>query len=712
MSRVRKDYRRALELLKNQDHVFHATSPEGLRGVVESGVIRPGKRNLYSPDNAEEVYTYAGAPTGLGTPYDITALAMPQTRLLPDMPGPAGTRTRILTGEGGEKGHAEHWAVTPHAIPVKQRDTVIAPKGSVPRDLQVSGRLHTIAPEQFWAAYMDLGGSAGQRMPPLKNYREDPIPHLTDGSQRWRPSSIAAVPTRGTAVPKAFSHLPAEARDEGRAYTRALDAHNAYLESLSASPVKIAAATPLQPHQQRVVDRLQRDDQPGLVAIHGLGSGKTLTSIAAADALGRNTHAIVPASLQQNYLKELEKHKAEVTPDLSTLQAVTRRGELPTATDEDFLVIDEAHRLREPGTKGYQTVRDIPAAKRLLLTASPTYNRPSDIAPLVNIAAGKRVLPGSQQDFEARYVGQQTVDPGFIARVFRGIQPGSRPVLQNTKELGGILKKWTDYHENPTDTADFPTRIDEVIEVPMSDTQQDVYKTITGKAPAWVQYKIRKGLPPSKAESQDLNAFLTGARQAQLSPGVFQQGGAPAGAATKQRAAFERFKASLEANPDHKAVVYSNYLDAGLSPYRQMLDEHQIPYAAFTGDMKARERAQAVKDYNEGKLRALLVSSAGGEGLDLKGTRQMQILEPHFNQEKLKQVIGRGIRYQSHADLPEDQRQVAVEQYLSTMPKRTGLKKFFLGDADTTADQYLHQMSQDKERLNQQLHDLLRGQQR
>ena len=203
--------------------------------------------------------------------------------------------------------------------------------------------------------------------------------------------------------------------------------------------IKVAAATTLQPHQQRVVDRLKNDDQPGLVAIHGLGSGKTLTSIAAADALQRQTHAIVPASLQANYAKELLKHKAEITPDVSTLQGVTRRGGLPS-TDEDFLIVDEAHRLREPGTKAYQTVRDIPAAKRLLLTASPTYNRPSDIAALVNVAAGQRVLPADQRGFEERYVGEQRVDPGFMARVFRGIQPGSRPVLKNQKELGGILQ--------------------------------------------------------------------------------------------------------------------------------------------------------------------------------------------------------------------------------------------------------------------------------
>lgn len=471
---------------------------------------------------------------------------------------------------------------------------------------------------------------------------------------------------------------------------------------------KVGAVTSLQPHQQRVVDRLRQDDQPGLVALHGLGSGKTLTSIAAADALRRPTNAVVPASLQANYKKELDKHQAEVTPDITTLQAITRRGGLPDADPEGFLVVDEAHRLREPGTKGYQTIRDIPSAKRLLLTASPTYNRPFDIAPLVNLAAGGKVLPGDRASFDARFVGEEKVDPGFFARVFRGIAPGSRPVLKNTDELSGVLQKWTDYHENPTDTADFPTRRDETVEVPMSKAQQDVYESIIGKAPAWVRYKVQKGLPPSKAEAQNLNAFLTGARQAQLSPGVFQQGVDPLTSATKQQAAFERFKKQLDANPEHRAVVYSNYLDAGLSPYRQMLDKAEIPYAAFTGDMKARDRAQAVQDYNEGKLKALLLSSAGGEGLDLKGTRQMQILSPEFNHEKLKQVVGRGIRYKSHEELPEDQRNVAVEHYLSVMPRREGLKRVLFGKEDLTADQYLRQMSDDKEALNEQLRALLR----
>lgn len=46
---------------------------------------------------------------------------------------------------------------------------------------------------------------------------------------------------------------------------------------------KPALKTSLLPHQQRVIDKLKNDDVFGVLAYHGLGSGKSLTSIAAAN---------------------------------------------------------------------------------------------------------------------------------------------------------------------------------------------------------------------------------------------------------------------------------------------------------------------------------------------------------------------------------------------------------------------------------------------
>lgn len=465
-------------------------------------------------------------------------------------------------------------------------------------------------------------------------------------------------------------------------------------------------STALQPHQQRVVDRIQRDEQPGLVVIHGLGTGKTLSSIAAADALGLPTTAVLPASLKGNYAKELEKHGPTNIPDLATtsLQKVTRDGGLAGPTG--LMIVDEAHRVRDAASEGNKALRGVDAKKRLLLTASPTYNHPVDLSSLVNIAAGAHVLPTDKRTFEGKYVNHLTVNPGFVDRVFRGVKPGARSELKNTEELAAQLSKWVDYHANAPG-GDFPTRIDEEVLVPLSSKQEDVYNTLLEKAPLHIRHKVRSGLPPSKSEAKDLNAFATGARQAQLSPHVYGDGqNIDTAHATKQREAFSRLQAAIAKNPEHRALVYSNYTGAGLAPYQKLLQEHKIPHALFTGDLKAADREQAVRDYNAGVIKALLVSSAGGEGLDLKGTRQIQILEPHFNDEKLKQVIGRGIRYKSHEHLPEDQRNVRVEQYLSTIPQGQ-IAKFFRRTPDMSADQYLQQLAKDKEALNTQLRGVL-----
>ena len=131
----------------------------------------------------------------------------------------------------------------------------------------------------------------------------------------------------------------------------------------------------------------------------------------------------------------------------------------------------------------------------------------------------------------------------------------------------------------------------------------------------------------------------------------------------------------------------------------------KIPHALFTGAVNPKVRKQAVTDYNQGKLKALLLSSAGGEGLDLKGTRQIQVLEPHWNEEKLKQVIGRAIRHGSHSHLKKEERNVKVQRYLA-QPRPTTWQRI-TGQTPQGIDDYLYNMSRDKEKLNDQLTGLL-----
>ena len=88
----------------------------------------------------------------------------------------------------------------------------------------------------------------------------------------------------------------------------------------------------------------------------------------------------------------------------------------------------------------------------------------------------------------------------------------------------------------------------------------------------------------------------------------------------------------------------------------------------------------------------------------MKGTKLLQILEPHWNNPLLEQVKGRAIRYKSHAHLPSSERKVDIEQY-AAMPRERG---FMIRDQDMGSDEYLMNMSAEKDKLNNKFLDVLK----
>ena len=463
--------------------------------------------------------------------------------------------------------------------------------------------------------------------------------------------------------------------------------------------------TKLQPHQQRVVDRLLKADQPGLVAMHGLGSGKTLTSIAAADALGMPADVVLPAALRANYIKELKKH-APTAPPVTNIQSLENVARKQLPLKNPLLIVDEAHRSRNV-SKTQRALQNNEAKKRLLLTGSLFYNQPSDAAGPVNLVAGGSVLPQDPDEFRRLFVREQEYTPGFFGKMIGRKPSVTYDVNPKTKKyLEGVLSKYVDYH--PSSKTDFPSRTDETIGVPMAKRQKEIYDTLIGRAPKWVHERVVSGLPPKKSEIAQLNRFLQGTRQVSNSTAPYHID-RPSEQPKIDRAVKELNKLFKE-NPQAKALVYSSYLDAGINPYKKQLDTMKIPYGEFTGALSHVQRDQMVRDYNENKLKALLLSRAGGEGLDLKGTRLIQLLEPHWNEEALKQVTGRGIRYQSHSHLPEEQRKVHVQHFVTENPRQGFMQKLRLKNPEMSVDQYLLNMAKQKEELNQRFRDLLREQ--
>lgn len=446
----------------------------------------------------------------------------------------------------------------------------------------------------------------------------------------------------------------------------------------------------LLPQQRRVVRRMRK--QPGLVVAHGTGQGKTLASIGAVvDLNPKSTKIYTPAPLRENYRKEIEKHvEGELPVKIESIQKLTRTGRAPQG---DMLVIDEAHRIRNPQSKGYGVVSRAKADKRMLLTASPVYNQPEDIAPLVNLAAGKPRLPTGTQ-FRQRYIKQPS--KGLLSAFNPWAQ--KEPVVIRKSELGGILRSWVDYEKGKEEG--FPSLTERRINVRMSDRQSKLHDMAWGRLPIVTRMRLSRGLPPERKDLSSINQFQSQARQIASSESKFTKGRAEV--APKIRTAVSNFDRRDKRDPDHRAVVYANYLNT-LQDYSRELKQKKVPHAVFTGKQSKREKDRMVRDYNDGQLKALLISGAGAEGLDLKGTRQVQVLEPHWNEERVRQVIGRARRYRSHDHLPLGKRNVTVERYAS-QPKRG-----FFGRKRKGIDDVLYDMSEQKEQLNRQVVELMRA---
>ena len=65
-------------------------------------------------------------------------------------------------------------------------------------------------------------------------------------------------------------------------------------------------------------------------------------------------------------------------------------------------------------------------------------------------------------------------------------------------------------------------------------------------------------------------------------------------------------------------------------------------------------------------IKLFMITSSGAEGINLKNTRFVHIVEPYWHNVRLEQVIGRARRICSHEDLPQELRTIKVFLYIST----------------------------------------------
>tara|TARA_B110000046_G_scaffold177578_1_gene204522 strand:+ start:992 stop:4555 length:3564 start_codon:yes stop_codon:yes gene_type:complete len=124
-------------------------------------------------------------------------------------------------------------------------------------------------------------------------------------------------------------------------------------------------------------------------------------------------------------------------------------------------------------------------------------------------------------------------------------------------------------------------------------------------------------------------------------------------------------------------------------------------------------------------IKVFMITSSGAEGISLKSTRFVHIVEPYWHPVRVEQVIGRARRICSHNELPEEYRDVKVFLYLMTFVGRQLIKEELDGlashdlllkdvskiDGKTpiTSDEKLWEVSTKKQEINRQILDALKS---
>lgn len=375
---------------------------------------------------------------------------------------------------------------------------------------------------------------------------------------------------------------------------------------------------PLKSHQKILVANLLK--QRGILAIHAVGSGKTLTAVTASQCfLSEHPKGkviiVTPTSLQSNFKKEMKQYDPTIDDEnyeFYTFEGFSRannRGEIQCKNS--MLIIDEAHNLRTEvkGSKG-QRVQNLlkcsllsNAQKILLLTATPIVNKQYDMVNLISFIDGKK--PMTEKKFDEMLENDAAFNEYFRCKISI-FEP-------DTKETAEFYPK---------------SKIHEVF-IPMPKKYEKRYLDIEMNA-------------DPKGTFKNPSVFYNGVRRA--SNKLDDSLTAPK---------VEWLKDFLDEHKTGKMVIFSHWLDSGLAVVMDVLEKKKIPFLHIDGSLSQKKRTEAVKQYNDDEIRILLISKAGGEGLDLKETRYMVLMDPGWNPATADQVIGRGIRFKSHYNLPK-----------------------------------------------------------
>lgn len=505
----------------------------------------------------------------------------------------------------------------------------------------------------------------------------------------------------------------------------------------------------LQPQQKLLSDLLNSKYSPwtvyehirGILIFHQIGAGKTCTAISIAEKFKKKLNIIVvlPAALISNFINELRsecpgdeyltneertKLKRLKIDDFQYKNIIDRSDERITKyytiysyhkfvaliqeekikkLNNTLLIIDEVQNMISMNGTFYKSLKRVvdssnESLKIILLSATPMFDRPVEIALTLNLLKNNELIPVTK--FNQEYVQIKTTSKGISYKAINMIDFRSK------------VKNLISYYRGAPPQA-YPEAKFKTVRCNMSDFQYKSYLTSLSTEDNFIRGSFKGGdilkLPQNFFLGPRMisNIAFPNKSIGEVGFGSFRGQSLQIQNIGEYSIKFLKIIKKIN-QADGPVFVYSNFKElGGIRCFVKFLEYHGWKNYKNFGEGKKRfavwsgDESHPVKDEikyifnqksNENglKIKIMLGSPSIKEGVSLLRVQQVHIMEPYWNMSRMLQIMGRAVRFCSHKDVPKAKRIVKIYLYLATYP------------GEKTIDQYIWSLAKKKNKLIEQ----------
>jgi hypothetical protein len=439
----------------------------------------------------------------------------------------------------------------------------------------------------------------------------------------------------------------------------------------------INISTKAQEHQKKFIRQFILSNIQGSVVFHGVGSGKTLSAVIASyyylKLYPENKVIVIsPPALLYNFVEGLIQYGVDIKDNRYNFLTYEKYIRKPIIAKNSLLIIDEAQNFRteikirkqiDPNDSE-NVLEEVVSNKRaekvmkygtdhahkcLALTGTPFVNNLYDIENLLAMTEKRR--PIDSKSYEIMIGSKANYPDYFNYRI--------------------------SFYRNSKDSEEFfPKRIDKFIPLYMNERMANEYKEIESKGiPPEFKSKKNKDDEDDIANSDYPNPFFSA--EAWISSQVKNDDGI--------NPKIEYILKQILSKPNEKFIIYATLYTASIVNLKNYLIQNDINPVLITGRENATKKEESKKLFNfynfkdenffnkneilpndlkfiNDKYRILIISKAGGEGVDTKNCNNIILFNQLWNDAGAEQIIARAIRFKSHFQLPKEKRYVNVFQ--------------------------------------------------